>query len=180
MTPAWTQTVLWHQPWNLRQEPGYGSCKHPYSHNTESCWTVFSLYSTKLTTVIVCNDLIDCMEHDLGLVDHHSYVGLRKRESGTSTKWSALDSPPSLGSHDWHHLAIYPYSIFVLWNRCYDERCCFPTDLNIQLLLLSIFVSLFIFWCTHSSRVIRANLNAVIGELFPFRNSVLILQVKGD
>ena len=52
MTPAWTQTVLWHQPWHLRQRPGYGSCKHPNSHNTESCWTVFSLYLTKLTN---CN-----------------------------------------------------------------------------------------------------------------------------
>ena len=126
---------------NLRQRPGYGSCKHPNSHNTESCWTVFSLYSTKLNTVIVCNDLTDCcMEHDLGLVDHHGYLGLGKRESGTSTKWSALDSPPSLGSHDWHHLAIYPYWIFVLWNRCYEEKCCFPADLNIQLLLQSLWV----------------------------------------
>ena len=141
MTPAWTQTVLWHQPWNLRQRPGYGSCKHRNSHNTESCWTVFSLYSTKLTTVIVCNDLTDCcIEHDLGLVDHHGYLGLGKRESGTSTKWSALDSPPSLGSNDWHHLAIYPYWIFVLWNRCCEEKCCFPADLNIQLLLQSLWV----------------------------------------
>ena len=141
MTPAWTQTVLWHQPWNLRQRPGYGSCKHRNSHNTENCWTVFSLYSTKLTTVIVCNDLTDyCMEHDLGLVDHHGYLGLGKPESGTSTKWSALDSPPSLGSNDWHHLAIYPYWIFVLWNRCYEERCCIPADLNIQVSLQSLWV----------------------------------------
>ena len=80
------------------------------------------------------------MEHDLGLVYHHRYLGLGKRERGTSTKWSALDSPPSLGSHDWHNLAIYPYWIFVLWNRCYEEKCCFPADLNVQLLLQSVWV----------------------------------------
>ena len=80
------------------------------------------------------------MEHDLGLVDHHGYVGLGKRESGTSTERSALDSPPSLRSRDWHHLANYPYWIFVLWNRCYEERCCFPADLNIQLLLQFLWV----------------------------------------
>ena len=32
-------------------------------------------------------------------------------------------------------LAILPYSIFVLGNRRHEERCCFPTDFNVQLQL---------------------------------------------
>ena len=81
----------------------------------------------------MCNDPLDCIGHDLGLVNHHSYVGLGKWECGTSTKWSMRNSPPSLGSHECHLLGIFPYSIFVLGNRWHEERCCFPTDFNVQL-----------------------------------------------
>ena len=109
--------------------------EHPDSHDTVSCWTVISLYSTKLTTVPVCNDPLDCIGHDLGLVDHHGYVGLGKRECGTSTKWSARNSPPSLGSHECHLLGILSFSIFVLGNRRHEERCCFPTAFNVQVQL---------------------------------------------
>ena len=42
---------------------------------------------------------------------HHGYVGLGKRESKTSTKWSARNPPPSLGSGDLQLLA--------------NLRCCF-------------------------------------------------------
>ena len=42
---------------------------------------------------------------------HHDYVGLGKRESKTSTKWSARNPPPSLGSCDWQLSASF--------------RCCF-------------------------------------------------------
>ena len=45
---------------------------------------------------------------------HHSYVGLRKRESKTSTKWSARNPPPSLGSRDWQLLANLRYCFRIL------------------------------------------------------------------
>ena len=45
---------------------------------------------------------------------HHGYVGLGKRESKTSTKWSARNPPPSLGSHDWLLLARFPCCFRIL------------------------------------------------------------------
>ena len=46
--------------------------------------TVVSLYSPKVTTLHVCNEPLDCMEHDLGLVDHHSWL----RGSLEARKWN--------------------------------------------------------------------------------------------
>ena len=166
MTPAWTQTVLWHQPWNLRQRPGYGSCNILTVTIQRAAELYSACISTKLTTAIVCNDLLDCMEHDLGLVDDHDYVGLGKCESDTSTKWSALDSPPSLGSRGWHHLAIYPYSIFVLWNRMWRE----------VLLSYSQLINIYLWCCASTSNMVLSSgsqrrfrmLSAQYRELRPF------------
>ena len=62
------------------------------------------------------------MEHDLGLVDDHDYVGLGKCESDTSTKWRALDSPPS-----WGHVGgiIWPsiLTLYLFYETGYEERC---------------------------------------------------------
>ena len=45
---------------------------------------------------------------------HHDYVGLGKRESKTSTKWSARNPPPSLGSRDRQPLTSFPSCFHVL------------------------------------------------------------------
>ena len=77
----------------------------------------------------LCAMPVECIPRQTGIGWLPRLHGPRERESKTSTKWSARNPPPSLGSRDWQLLATFlqltlffppKFRVCIRWKRC----CC--------------------------------------------------------